>query len=99
MRHSFGSQLAMAGVPLRQVQSWFGHSSILTTQDQFKDLRGYTAYAARLPVGWRHAVAAWLAVAFDETLGGLLRLKLGARQVRTEALDPEIAHRHLGAQS
>jgi len=32
MRHSFGSQLAMAGVPLRQVQVWLGHSSIVTTQ-------------------------------------------------------------------
>jgi hypothetical protein len=31
-RCSFGSQLAMAGVPLRQVQVWLGHSSIVTTQ-------------------------------------------------------------------
>jgi site-specific recombinase XerC len=32
MRHSFGSKLAFAGVPLRQVQVWLGHSSIVTTQ-------------------------------------------------------------------
>jgi integrase len=32
LRHSFGSQLAMAGVPLRQVQVWLGHSSIVATQ-------------------------------------------------------------------
>ncbi len=31
-RHSFGSQLSIAGVPLRQVQVWLGHSSIVTTQ-------------------------------------------------------------------
>ena len=31
MRHFFGSQLAMAGVPLRQIQVWLGHSSIVTT--------------------------------------------------------------------
>jgi integrase len=32
IRHSFGSQLSIAGVPLRQVQVWLGHSSIVTTQ-------------------------------------------------------------------
>jgi integrase len=31
LRHSFASQLAMAGVPLRQVQDWLGHSTINMT--------------------------------------------------------------------
>jgi integrase len=31
LRHSFASQLATAGVPLRQVQDWLGHSTINMT--------------------------------------------------------------------
>ena len=31
LRHSFASQLAAAGVPLRQVQEWLGHSTINMT--------------------------------------------------------------------
>ena len=32
LRHSFGSQLASAGVPLRQIQEWMGHSTIAMTE-------------------------------------------------------------------
>jgi hypothetical protein len=31
LRHSFGSQLAMANVPVRQIQHWMGHSTIAVT--------------------------------------------------------------------
>ena len=72
-----------------------GDPQMMAAMDQFKDMAGYVRYAIRLPVGWRAALRAWLAVAFDETLGRLLRIKLGARHVRLEALDSEIARRHL----
>jgi integrase len=32
LRHTFGSQQAMAGVPLRRIQKWMGHKSIKTTE-------------------------------------------------------------------
>lgn len=32
LRHSFASQLVTAGVSLRQVQTWMGHESIVTTE-------------------------------------------------------------------
>ncbi len=31
LRHSFASQLVMANVPLRQVQEWLGHSTMMMT--------------------------------------------------------------------
>jgi hypothetical protein len=62
--------------------------------DQFKDVRGFTDYAARLNVGPREAVLAWLAVAWNETLGGLLHLKVGPASVRLDCCDPEILARH-----
>jgi hypothetical protein len=68
---------------------------MMAAMDQFKDLGGYTRYAARLPVGWGAALRAWLAVAFDETLGPLFSVRLGPRKVDTAALDPDIARRHL----
>jgi hypothetical protein len=70
---------------------------MMAAMDQFKDLAGYTRYAARLPVGWGAALRAWLAVGFDETLGGLLQVKVGPRAVHTPALDLDIARRHLPA--
>ncbi len=55
LRHSFGSQLAMAGVPLRQVQVWLGHSSIVTTQ----------RYVHLAPGGGREFIAALEATTAD----------------------------------
>jgi len=60
---------------------------IMRAMDQFKDIRGFTSYAARLRVGMATAIGAWLMVAFDETLGGWLGLKLGPRRIRAEACD------------
>ena len=73
---------------------------MMLAMDQFKDMRGFVGYAARLRARYRGAVAAWLAVAFDETLGSLLGLKLGPRHVPVEACEPGLvaevsAHHHL----
>jgi hypothetical protein len=67
---------------------------LMVGMDQFKDVRGFTDYAARLNVGPRDAVVAWLAVAWNETLGGLLHLKVGPASVRLDCCDPEILARH-----
>jgi hypothetical protein len=67
---------------------------LMLGMDQFKDIRGFARYAARLDVGPVQAVVAWLEVAFNETLGGLLGVRLGPRQVRTEACEPELVARH-----
>jgi hypothetical protein len=64
--------------------------ALMLGMDQFKDIRGYTSYAARLDVGWGAALGAWLKVAFDETLGGPLRTRLGPRQVRLDACEPHL---------
>jgi len=68
---------------------------LMLAMDQFKDLRGYTAYAARLPVGPMAALWAWLLVAWNETLGSLLHLKGGPSRPRVECCDPELVARHL----
>jgi hypothetical protein len=66
---------------------------LMLAMDQFKDLRGFTNYAARLPVGAGGAAAAWLGVAFNNTIGALLHVKLGPDTVRAESCDPEIVKR------
>jgi hypothetical protein len=68
---------------------------LMLAMDQFKDLRGYTRYAARLPVRGRDALVAWLGVAWNETLGGLFGLRAGPSQVRPDCCDPDIVARHL----
>lgn len=67
---------------------------MMLAMDQFKDIRGFASYAARLKVSVGDAIRAWLYVAFDETLGSLIRVKLGPRQIELAACDPEIVERH-----
>jgi hypothetical protein len=69
---------------------------LMLAMDQFKDVAGFVRYASRLRVGFGSALAAWLAVGFDETLGALLHVKLGRRQIEHAACDPEIVTRRLG---
>jgi hypothetical protein len=63
--------------------------------DQFKDLRGLTRYATRLPVTAGAAWRAWLAVIFDATLGSLLHLRLGPRHLQVAACDPDLVRAYL----
>lgn len=48
LRHSFASNLTIGGTPLRQVQEWMGHSTILMTM----------RYAHLAPGGGREFLAA-----------------------------------------
>ena len=57
---------------------------------QFKDVRGYTNYAARLRVGPLRAFYAWFAVGFDATLGRLLRVTLVPTQINFAACEPAL---------
>jgi hypothetical protein len=70
---------------------------MMLAMDQFRDIRGFTNYASRLRVGAGDALRAWVLVAFDETLGSWINVKLGPRRVEHEACDPEILARHEAA--
>ena len=70
---------------------------LMLAMDQFKDLRGFARYAARLDVGPGAGLGAWLGVAFDGTIGRVVGKTLSPSRVRAEACDPDIAARHIGA--
>jgi hypothetical protein len=70
---------------------------LMLAMDQFKDVAGFVRYASRLRVGFVDALRAWLAAGFDETVGALVPVKLGRRQVEHAACDPELVTRYLGA--
>lgn len=63
--------------------------------DQFKDIRGYTSYASRLRVRFRDALIAWLAVAFNETVGSWVGRKLGPKTIVVEACEPDLVAKYL----
>jgi hypothetical protein len=69
-------------------------ADLMLAMDQFKDVRGFARYAARLRVGIGGAITAWLAAGFDETIGELLGRKLGPRRVRRDACDPDLVARY-----
>ena len=68
---------------------------LMLAMDQFKDLRGYTNYAARLRVGTADAARAWLFTAFNVTVGALLHLRLGPSHITVEACDDDLRARHI----
>ena len=45
LRHTFGTRMAAAGVPMRTLQEWMGHRDISTTQ-QYADYAPSTQEAA-----------------------------------------------------
>jgi hypothetical protein len=63
---------------------------LMLAMDQFKDIAGYTRYASRLEVGLGAAIAAWLLVLYDESIGYVLGKTLGPKRVQEAAVDPEI---------
>lgn len=69
--------------------------ALMLGMDQFKDIRGFVRYASRLRVGPLAGIGAWLAVAFDVTLGALLRVHLGPRALDLGACDPDLVARHM----
>jgi hypothetical protein len=72
---------------------------MMLAMDQFKDLRGFARYAARLRTGVGRALLAWLLAGFDEAVGSLLRLKLGPDRIDVAACDADVLARHPDALS
>ena len=70
---------------------------LMLAMDQFKDVRGFTDYAARLKVGPLNALGAWLGVAWNGTVGAALpALRVGRATIRVDGCDPELVARHHG---
>ena len=72
---------------------------LMLAMDQFKDVRGYTNYASRLKVGPMDVLKAVAHVAFNETIGESLGVKIGPKTLTVEACEPEMISRYLGAQT
>ena len=70
---------------------------MMLAMDQFKDMRGFARYAARLTPACRARSSPGSSPAFDEALGSALGLKLGPVRIRVEACDPEVIARHPAA--
>ena len=70
---------------------------LMLAMDQFKDVRGYTAYASRLSVGIMDVLKAFAQVAVNETIGEAIPVSLGPKHVSIEACDPDLVEKHLGS--
>jgi len=67
---------------------------LMLAMDQFKDLRGFIAYASRLSVSSSEALLAWMQVSWNETLGSLFRFRLGPTRIRVDCCDVDIVNNH-----
>jgi hypothetical protein len=76
-----------------------GDAPLMLAMEQFKDVRGYTSYAARLGVGPVQVLIAFAQMAFNETLGGALGVQVGPAMLSVDACDPDHVERHLGGSS
>lgn len=70
---------------------------LMLAMDQFKDLRGTARYAARLPAGPGAVLWAAGCLLWNQSLGLIPGLHLGARRVTVAACDPDLIARHLPA--
>ena len=68
---------------------------LMLAMDQFKDVRGYIAYASRLDVGWFDVLRTFAHLAFNETVGGALGVTIGRKTLVVEACDAAFRERHL----
>jgi len=71
---------------------------LMLAMDQFKDVRGFTDYAARLDVGPLDVLGAAAALVWNGTAGALWSgLRVGAgrtRRIRIDCCDPELVTRY-----
>ena len=67
---------------------------LMLAMDQFKDIRGFTNYASRLPVGLGAVLRGVLEEVFNVSLGKLLRWRLGPKRVRVECCDSELVQKY-----
>jgi len=68
---------------------------LMLAMDQFKDVRGFTDYAARLDVGPLDVLAAAAALLWNATAGALWsRLRVVAGRIRIDCCDPELVARY-----
>ena len=68
---------------------------LMLAMDQFKDVRGYTNYAARLSVGPLDVVGALLQVIYNETLGEATGYKIGPKTLSLDACEPELVSKYM----
>lgn len=72
---------------------------LMLAMDQFKDLRGYVAYASRLEVGRADAFMTFVHLAINEFIGGPLGFTVGPKTLDVACCDPDLVAHHLGAPS
>ena len=68
---------------------------LMLAMDQFKDLRGYTNYAARLNVGPGNVFITFVQLVINETIGEVFNWRVGPKTVDVSACDPDLVSRHL----
>lgn len=69
------------------------NTNLMIGMDQFKDLAGFTRYAARLRVGPIDALRAWLYAGWNAVLGDAYWV--GPKEVRLDCCDREIVALHM----
>lgn len=71
--------------------------NLMLAMDQFKDIRGYTNYAARLDVGPLNVLQAFIHLVVNETIGEATNLRIGPKTLTVDACDPSLIEKHLNS--